>query len=116
MIAKVSNWFSVWVSLRKKITALAIIPAAVCSLIFIALIYVTSHGTATLVGAELTRFMAERTSRACIHGWNTSIVTYGYVMDALDADLQTTRLLIQKDGGAHLNSGHTATWQAVNDE
>src|ERR1700679_3282035 len=112
MIPIVSNW----VSLRNKITALAIIPALVCSIIFGLLIWVTSRSTARLVGAELTRFMAERTSRACIHGWNTSIVTYGYVMETLEANLQTTRLLVQKDGGFHLNTGHNATWQATNDE
>jgi methyl-accepting chemotaxis protein len=116
MVSKVSNWFTTWVSLRNKITALAIIPAAVCSVIFGLLIWVTSHSTARLVGAELTRFMAERTSRACIHGWNTSIVTYDYVMETLEANLQTTRLLVQKDGGFHLNTGHRATWQATNDE
>src|ERR1700734_1499075 len=107
MIAIPSNW----VSLRTKITGLAIIPALVCSLIFGLLIWAASHTTAKLVGAELTAFMAERTSRACIHGWNTSVVTYGYVMETLEADAQTARLMLAKDGGAHLNAGR-ATWQA----
>ncbi len=66
-----------WITLHKKITCLALIPALVCCLIFGLLIWVTSGSTASLVGEELTRFMAERTSRACIHGYNTSIVTYG---------------------------------------
>jgi len=77
----------------------------VCSIIFGLLIWATSHSTALLVGAELTRFMAERTSRGCIHGWNTSVVTYGYVMETLEADIQTARLLLAKDGGAHHNNG-----------
>jgi methyl-accepting chemotaxis protein len=80
------------------------------------LIWVTSHSTARLVGAELTKFMADRTSRACIHGYNTSIVTYGYVMDALQADMQTAQLLMSKEGGAHLNAGRKETWQASNEE
>jgi methyl-accepting chemotaxis protein len=112
MISIPSNW----VSLRTKITGLAIIPALVCSIIFGLLIWLTSHSTAKLVGQELTNFMAERTSRACIHGWNTSVVTYGYVMETLEADMQTARLMLEKDGGAHLNAGRKATWQAVNDE
>jgi methyl-accepting chemotaxis protein len=107
---------SQWVTLRTKITGLAIIPALVCSIIFGLLIWLTAHSTAKLVGAELTRFMADRTSRACIHGYNTSIVTYGYVMDTLQADMQTARLLLEKDGGAHQNAGRKATWQATNDE
>jgi methyl-accepting chemotaxis protein len=104
-----------WVSLRTKITGLAIIPALVCSVVFGLLIWATSHSTAKLVGAELTRFMAERTSRACIHGWNTSVVTYGYVMETLEADMQTARLMLEKDGGAHLGGGR-AMWQASNEE
>jgi uncharacterized protein YoxC len=111
MISILSNWSS----LRTKITALAIIPALVCSVIFGLLIWATSHTTAKLVGAELTAFMAERTSRACIHGWNTSVVTYGYVMQALEADAQTARLMLEKDGGAHL-AGSKTTWQASNAE
>jgi methyl-accepting chemotaxis protein len=111
MISIPSNW----VSLRTKITGLAIIPALVCSIIFGLLIWATSHSTARLVGAELTRFMAERTSRACIHGWNTSVVTYGYVMETLEADIQTARLMLEKDGGAHLRGGKV-TWQASNAE
>jgi methyl-accepting chemotaxis protein len=111
MIAIPSNW----VSLRTKITGLAIIPALVCSIIFGLLIWATSHTTAKLVGAELTAFMAERTSRACIHGWNTSVVTYGYVMETLEADMQTARLMLEKDGGAHQSSGKVI-WQAANEE
>src|ERR1700691_2937883 len=110
MISIPSNWNS----LRTKITGLAIIPALVCSVIFGLLIWATSHTTAKLVGAELTRFMAERTSRACIHGWNTSVVTYGYVMETLEADEQTARLMLEKDGGVH-QSGK-ASWQATNEE
>ena len=101
MIAKVSDRFPMWASLRNKITALAILPALVCSIIFVLLIWTTSRSTAKLVGAELTRFMAERTSRACIHGWNTSIVAYDYVMQTLEANMQTTRLLLEKSGGVH---------------
>jgi uncharacterized protein YoxC len=112
MISIPSNW----VSLRTKITGLAIIPALVCSVIFGLLIWLTSHSTAKLVGAELTNFMAERTSRACIHGWNTSVVTYGYVMETLEADMQTARLMLEKSGGAHLDTGRRATWQASNEE
>jgi len=111
MISIPSNW----VSLRTKITGLAIIPALVCSIIFGLLIWATSHSTARLVGAELTRLMAERTSRACVHGWNTSVVTYGYVMETLEADIQTASLMLEKDGGAHLG-GSKATWQATNEE
>ena len=111
MISIPSNW----VTLRTKITSLAIIPALVCSVIFGLLIWATSHTTAKLVGAELTAFMADRTSRACIHGWNTSVVTYGYVMETLEADIQTARLMLEKDGGAHL-SGGKVTWQASNAE
>jgi methyl-accepting chemotaxis protein len=112
MISIPSNW----VTLRTKITGLAIIPALVCSLIFGLLIWATSHSTARLVGAELTNFMAERTSRGCIHGWNTSVVTYGYVMETLQADMQTARLLLAKDGGAHLNEGRKQSWPATNEE
>ena len=111
MMALSSNW----VSLRTKITGLAIIPALVCSIVFGLLIWATSNTTAKLVGAELTAFMAERTSRACIHGWNTSVVTYGYVMETLEADMQTARLMLEKDGGAHLNGGKVS-WQATNEE
>lgn len=107
---------SKWVSLRTKITGLAIIPALVCSIIFGLLIWLTSQKTAKLVGAELTNFMAERTSRACIHGWNTSVVTYGYVMETLEADMQTARLLLEKEGGVHQNAGRKATWEATNEE
>jgi methyl-accepting chemotaxis protein len=103
-------------SLRTKITGLAIIPALVCSIIFGLLIWLTAHSTAKLVGAELTRFMAERTSRACIHGWNTSVVTYGYVMETLEADVQTAQLLLEKDGGAHLNAARKVSWQASNEQ
>jgi methyl-accepting chemotaxis protein len=103
-------------SLRSKITGLAIVPALVCSLLFGLLIWQTAHNTARLVSAELTKFMAERTSRACIHGWNTSIVTYGYVIETLEANLQTTRLLLEKDGGVHLDAAHKSTWQAVNED
>lgn len=105
-----------WVTLRKKITGLALIPALICCLMFGLLIWVTSINTASLVGAELTKFMAERTSRACIHGYNTSIVTYGYVMDALNANIETTRLLLAKDGGVHQNPAHKESWQAINEE
>jgi len=87
----------------------------VCSIIFGLLIWATSNTTAKLVGAELTAFMAERTSRACIHGWNTSVVTYGYVMETLEADMQTARLMLEKDGGAH-PSGGKVSWQASNEE
>jgi uncharacterized protein YoxC len=111
MISIPSNW----VSLRTKITGLAIIPALVCSIIFGILIWLTSHSTARLVGAELTNFMAERTSRACIHGWNTSVVTYGYVTETLAADVQTARLMLEKDGGVHVSGGRK-TWQATNEE
>jgi methyl-accepting chemotaxis protein len=60
--------------------------------------------------------MAERTSRACIHGYNTSVVTYGYVMDALNANMETARLLLAKEGGVHLNAARKSTWQATNEE
>ena len=112
MLSFVSNW----VSLRKKIIGLAFIPALICSIVFGLLIWFTARSTARLVGAELTNFMEERTSRACIHGYNTSIVTYGYVMDTLDANLQSARLLLQKDGGVHKSAGHTENWQAFNQE
>ena len=105
-----------WVSLRRKITGLALIPALVCCLMFGLLIWVTSGSTAGLVGAELTKFMAERTSRACIHGYNTSVVTYGYVMDALNANMATTQLILAKDGGVHQNPAHKVAWQAINEE
>jgi uncharacterized protein YoxC len=108
--------FSNWVSLRKKITALALIPALVCSIIFGLLIFATSRSTAALVGQELTRFMAERTSRACFHGWTTATVAYGYVMEALEANMQTTRLLVQRSGGIHHPAGQSATWQAMNED
>jgi methyl-accepting chemotaxis protein len=105
-----------WVSLRKKIIGLALVPALICSIVFGGLIWATSRSTATLVGAELTNFMSERTSRASIHGYNTSIVTYGYVLDALHANAETLRLLLQKDGGVHRSAGQTQSWQAVNQE
>jgi len=108
------SYVSNWISLRKKITGLALIPALICSIVFGALIWTSSRSTARLVGEELTRFMAERTSRATIHGYNTSIVTYGYVMDALEADAQTAQTTLAKLGGVHL-AGHTESWQAVND-
>jgi methyl-accepting chemotaxis protein len=116
MIAKVSDRFTMWGSLRNKITALAILPALICALIFVLLIWITSRSTATLVGAELTRFMAERTSRACIHGYNTSIVAYDYVMETLEANMQTTRLLVAKAGGIKQDAGRGETWQASNEE
>ena len=105
-----------WVTLRKKITGLALIPALVCCLMFGLLIWVTSGTTASLVGGELTRFMAERTSRACIHGYNTSVVTYGYVMDALNANMQAAELMLAKSGGVRLNESHKSAWQATNEE
>jgi methyl-accepting chemotaxis protein len=107
---------SSWVSLRSKIAALAIVPALVCSAIFGLLIWTSSQSTARLVGAELTRFMAERTSRACIHGWNTSVVTYGYVMETLEADVETARLMVSRDGGVREENGRKVNWQALNQE
>jgi len=111
MISIPSNW----VSLRTKITGLAIIPALVCSVIFGLLIWATSISTAKLVGAELTNFMIERTSNGCIHGYHTSVVALGEVMDALAANLQTVHLLLEKQGGIRLNPGSSQSWQAVND-
>jgi len=111
-----SSYVSNWISLRKKITALALVPALIVFLIFGLLIWATSVSTAKLVGKELTNFMAERAARGTIHGWNTSIVTYGYVMDALEANAQTARLMLAKDGGIRQNAGHIESWQAVNDE
>src|ERR1700690_4661104 len=90
MISIPSNWGS----LRTKITGLAIISALVCSVIFGLLIWATSISTAKLVGAELTNFMIERTSNGCIHGYHTSVVALGEVMDALAANLQTVHLLL----------------------
>jgi methyl-accepting chemotaxis protein len=112
MLKMMSNW----VSLRGKITALAIIPALVSSIIFGGLIWSTSRSSARVVSDQLTSFMATRTSRASIHGWNTAIVAYNSILDTLDANMQTTRLLLEKQGGIHLNSGHTASWQATNEE
>jgi uncharacterized protein YoxC len=112
MISNLSNL----VSLRNKITGLAIIPATVCSVVFGLLIWATSVSTAKLVAAELSKFMSERASRACIHGWNTSVVTYGYVMQTLEANLETTRLLLERDGGVHLDPSRKATWAASNEE
>ena len=111
-----SSFVSNWISLRKKITALALVPAFIVFVIFGLLIWATSVSTAKLVGKELTNFMAERAARGTIHGWNTSIVTHGYVMDALEANAQTARLMLAKDGGIRQNAGHTESWQAVNDE
>ena len=102
-----------WVSLRKKIAGLALIPALVCSIVFGGLIWASSRTTSKLVGAELTRFMAERTMRATVHGYNTSIVTYGYVMEGLDANLQTAQLLLGRSGGVK-REGTAQTW-AVTD-
>jgi methyl-accepting chemotaxis protein len=104
-----------WVSLRTKITGLAIIPALVCSILFGLLIWRTSISTAKLVGAELTNFMIERTSNGSIHGYHTSVVAVGEVMDALAANLQTVHLLLEKQGGIRLNPGSSQSWQAVND-
>ena len=106
---------SKWVSLRTKITGLATIPALVCSIVFGLLIWMTSHSTAKLVGAELTSFMVERAMNATKHGYNTSIVTYGYVMEMLDADTVTAALLLEKQGGIRQDA-RTAGWQAVNQE
>src|ERR1700685_598296 len=111
MISIPSNW----ISLRTKITALAIIPALVCSVIFGLLIWATSLSTAKLVGAELTNFMIERTSNGCIHGYHTSVVALGEVMDALAANLQTVHLLLEKQGGIRLNPGSSQSWQGGND-
>ncbi|SNS82483.1 Cache 3/Cache 2 fusion domain-containing protein [Granulicella rosea] len=116
MSRTLSSYFANWISLRKKITGLALIPALACSAVFGVLIWYASGRTAKLVGEELTRFMEERTARACIHGYNTSIVTYGYVMDALKANSATARLMLEKTGGVHLNPARTASWQAVNSE
>jgi methyl-accepting chemotaxis protein len=110
-----SSLFTNWVSLRKKITGLALIPALVCSIVFGLLIWASSRSTATLVGAELTRFMQDRTMRATVHGYNTSIVTYGYVMEMLDAKLEAANLLLAKAGGIR-QSSHAQAWQATNQE
>lgn len=104
-----------WNSLRNKITALAMIPALLCTIVFGLLIWVTSLTTARLVGAELTNFMAERTMRATVHGYNTSIVTYGYVNETLDANLQTAQLMLAAQGGVQ-PGGRIVGWQAVNEE
>jgi methyl-accepting chemotaxis protein len=104
-----------WVSLRKKITALALLPALVCSIVFGVLIWTSSRSTAKLVGQELTNFMAERTMRATVHGYNTSIVTYDYVMQTLDANMVSTQLLLEREGGVH-PTGRAIPWQAVNEE
>ena len=108
------TYISNWMSLRKKITGLAFIPALIIAIVVGALIWASSRTTARLVGQELTDFMADRTLRATVHGYNTSVVTYGYVMQALDANMQTTRLLLEKDGGVH--AGGVDRWQAVNEE
>jgi methyl-accepting chemotaxis protein len=108
-------FFSNWVSLRKKITALALLPALICSIVFGILIWAASISTARLVGEELTNFMKERTMRATVHGYNTSIVTYGYVMEMLDAKMQATQLMLEKAGGVH-PGGRPQTWQAMNEE
>jgi len=109
------SYVSNWMSLRKKITGLAFIPALILSIVFGALIWNSSRSTARLVGQELTDFMADRTMRATVHGYNTSIVTYGYVMAMLDANMQTARLLLEKDGGIHQGGGMERV-QAVNEE
>src|SRR5580698_4849360 len=67
------SYVSNWMSLRKKITGLAFIPALI-----------------------------------------TSIVTYGYVMQALDANMQTAQMLLEKEGGVH--QAGTDRWDAVNEE
>jgi methyl-accepting chemotaxis protein len=37
-------------------------------------------------------------------------------METLEAEVQTARLMLAKDGGAHLNAGRKETWQAKNEE
>ncbi len=108
------SYLSNWISLRKKITGLALVPALIISIVFGALIWTSSRSTARLVGQELTDFMTERTMRSTVHGYNTSIVTYGYVMQMLDANLATARLLLAKEGGIH--QGGSTRVQAVNQE
>lgn len=108
------SYVSNWMSLRKKITGLAFIPALIIAIVFGALIWASSRTTARLVGQEFTDFMTDRTMRATVHGYNTSIVTYGYVMQALDANMQTARLLLEKDGGVH--QAGADRWDAVNEE
>lgn len=44
------------------------------------------------------------------------MVAYGYVMDALNANMQTAQMTLTKDGGAHVNESHKSTWQATNAE
>src|ERR1700733_14483786 len=105
-----------WANLRTKITALALVPALVCCIVFGFLIWITSGSTAKLVGAELTSFMIERTSNGSIHGYHTSLVAFGELMDALAADSRTIHLLLDKQGGIHLNSASSQNWQAVNGE
>ncbi len=100
--------------MRTKITGLAIMPAALCSVLFCFLIWFSSIRTAKLVANEITSFMAERTTRTCIHDYNTAMVAYSTVMEALDANLQTARLLLAKEGGVHL--GGRQSWQAASDE
>jgi uncharacterized protein YoxC len=111
MISSVSNW----VSLRKKITALALLPALVSTIIFGALVWLSSVQTAQLVGNEFTNFMVERTSRGTIHGYKTSVVAYDELMAALAANAQTVQLLLDKQGGIHLANG-TQTWQAIDQD
>ena len=105
-----------WVSLRKKITALALLPALICSIIFGALVWFSSIKTAQLVGDEFTNFMIERTSRGTIHGYKTSLVAFDELMAALAANAQTAHLLLEKEGGVHLAGGSAQTWQAVNED
>ena len=112
MLAFLSNW----VSLRKKITALAIIPALICSIIFGVLIWTSSLSTAKMVGDELTNFMITRTTNACTHGYHTSLVAFGEVMDTLAANSETMHLLLEKQGGVRLAPATMQTWQAVNDD
>jgi len=101
-------------TLRKKIIGLALTPVLLCFIVFGALVFISSITTARLVGDELTNFMIERTSRACIHGYNTSMVAYGELMDTLKANSQTLHLLLENQGGIR-PTGHMQSWQAVNE-
>jgi len=110
MVSFISNQ----ATLRKKIIGLALTPVLLCFIVFGLLVFISSITTARLVGDELTNFMIERTSRACIHGYNTSVVAYGELMDTLKANSQTLHLLLENQGGIHA-SGRPQSWHAVND-
>lgn len=100
-------------SLRQQITLLAVLAAALATIVVAVLVYAAESKVGRGVSDEVSKITNSRVERAAERAAIMCALAQGYLQKEADTDLALERAALKQVGGVTI-SGNTVTWDAVN--